>query len=64
MLHQTLHQKEDLIVRLIKENPQIIVKDMVGMVGNITSDVVKYYLKELKEKDSELSNDDKFSVVF
>lgn len=43
-------EKEELIIKLIKDNPQITVKDIAEMAGNITIDGVKYNLKRLKEK--------------
>ena len=43
-------EKEKLIIKLIKDNPRVTVKDIVELVGDITIDGVKYNLKRLKEK--------------
>lgn len=43
-------EKEKLIIKLIKDNPHVTVKDIVEIAGNIIIDGVKYNLKRLKEK--------------
>lgn len=43
-------EKEKLIIKSIKDNPRVTVKDIVELVGDITIDGVKYNLKRLKEK--------------